>query len=207
MWALRAMPLKNQLLKLDADQLEAAFLAKLGGLAGNLGDHSLDSPDRLSDRARPNEPPEPADGIPTEPVVPIRKPIRQRDRNHLRFISAQSCLICGRAPTDAHHVKFAEPIAMGRKVSDRFTVPLCRLHHRELHRRGNERAWWKDQGIDPLSTAATLWKRTHEEPSPGSRAREIDRRAGHNEEILNGSMVEAPRPIDETKPICRPEAQ
>src|SRR6516165_12824257 len=50
---------------------------------------------------------------------------------------------------------------MGRKVSDKFTVPICRLHHRELHRRGNERAWWKNQGIDPLPIAASLWDRTH----------------------------------------------
>ena len=50
---------------------------------------------------------------------------------------------------------------MGRKVSDKFAVPVCRLHHRELHRRGNERAWWGRQGIDPLPFAATLWERTH----------------------------------------------
>ena len=50
---------------------------------------------------------------------------------------------------------------MGRKVSDRFTVPLCRLHHRELHRRGNERAWWQIHGIDPLAIAARLWAMTH----------------------------------------------
>ena len=46
---------------------------------------------------------------------------------------------------------------MGRKVSDSFTVPIYRLHRRELHRRGNERAWWESQGIDPLFIAATLW--------------------------------------------------
>jgi hypothetical protein len=50
---------------------------------------------------------------------------------------------------------------MGRKVSDRFTVPICRLHHRELHRRGNERAWWESQGIDPVPVAAKLWAKTH----------------------------------------------
>ena len=50
---------------------------------------------------------------------------------------------------------------MGRKVSDKFAVPICRLHHRELHRRGNERAWWQSQGIDPLLIAASLWDRTH----------------------------------------------
>ena len=91
----------------------------------------------------------------------IKKPVRERDRDHLRFVATQPCLVCGRTPSDAHHVKFAEARAMGRKVSDRFTVPICRLHHRELHRRGNERAWWEKQGIDPLAIAASLWERTH----------------------------------------------
>ena len=50
---------------------------------------------------------------------------------------------------------------MARKVSDRFTVPICRVHHRELHRGGNERVWWHNKGIDPLPIAAKLWERTH----------------------------------------------
>lgn len=70
-------------------------------------------------------------------VMVLRKPSRERDRLHLRFVAGQPCLVCGRAPSDAHHVKFAESWTAGRKVSDRFTVPLCRVHHHELHRRGN----------------------------------------------------------------------
>lgn len=97
-----------------------------------------------------------------EKVVYIRKPVRERDQHHLRFVSSQPCLICTRRPTDAHHLRFAQVTAMGRKVSDRFTVPLCRLHHRELHDRGNERVWWQDKGIDPLAVAAALWRTTHE---------------------------------------------
>ena len=42
--------------------------------------------------------------------------------------------VCGRQPCDAHHLRFAQNRAMGRKVSDEFTVPLCRGHHREVHR-------------------------------------------------------------------------
>ena len=94
-------------------------------------------------------------------VTAIGKPVRERDRDHLRFVAAQPCLVCGRAPSDPHHIKFAEQRTVGRKVSDRFTVPICRLHHRELHRRGNERAWWDGQGIDPLIVAATLWSKMH----------------------------------------------
>jgi hypothetical protein len=94
-------------------------------------------------------------------VTTIAKPVRDRDRHHLRFVASQPCLVCGRTPSDAHHIKFAEQRAMGRKVSDRFTVPVCRLHHRELHRRGDERIWWTAQGVDPLPIAAALWGTTH----------------------------------------------
>jgi hypothetical protein len=94
-------------------------------------------------------------------VTTIEKPVRARDRNHLRFVATQPCLICGRTPSDAHHLKFAERATMGRKVSDKFTVPVCRIHHRELHQRGDERSWWKGQDIDPLPIAANLWLRSH----------------------------------------------
>ena len=46
---------------------------------------------------------------------------------------------------------------MGRKVSDEFTVPLCRTHHREIHSFGDEVAWWERHAIDPVATARTLW--------------------------------------------------
>ena len=70
---------------------------------------------------------------------------------------AGPCLICGRQPADAHHLRFAQHRPLGRKVSDEFTVPLCRGHHRELHRCGDEAAWWKKVGIDPTVCARTLW--------------------------------------------------
>jgi hypothetical protein len=66
---------------------------------------------------------------------------------------------------------------MGRKVSDRFTVPICRLHHRELHRRGNEHAWWQKQGIDPLVSAASLWAKTHATTPATALAAGVDRSA------------------------------
>ena len=84
-----------------------------------------------------------------------------RDRDHLKFVSAQPCLVCARSPSDAHHLKFAQGRALARKVSDEFTVPLCRTHHRELHRHGDERVWWQQVSIDPLLTASALWGQTH----------------------------------------------
>jgi hypothetical protein len=127
------------------------------GRCGAASDTSNSTPDA----SKPLPQPAPPD-VGNE-VVYIRKPTRERDQHHLRFVATQPCLICGRRPTDAHHIKFAQVTAMGRKVSDRFAVPLCRLHHHELHLRGNERLWWQDKKIDPLAVAATLWRRTHDD--------------------------------------------
>ncbi len=156
-WAHRALPLKNQLSTEDAQAVEAAFadrLTQLGQSAAEAGpkNRKANGHDREPLRGEPD---------PKEVTV-INKPVRERDRDHLRFVAAQPCLVCGRTPSDPHHIKFAEQRAMGRKVSDRFTVPICRLHHRELHRGGNERAWWEKQEIDPLPVAAKLWAKTHE---------------------------------------------
>jgi hypothetical protein len=117
-------------------------------------------------------------------------------------------IVCGRTPSDPHHIKFAEQRAMGRKVSDRFTVPICRLHHRELHRRGDERAWWQNQEIEPLTVAATLWAKTHAAPQAETEIEgERDRSAGINPR-LNGrhfgkgaAAVGDRRQNNETKPI------
>ena len=90
-------------------------------------------------------------------VLTISEPRRLRDKAHLKFVGSQPCLICARSPADAHHLRFAQPRAMGRKVSDEFTVPLCRTHHRDNHSSGDEVAWWERRAIDPLVTARMLW--------------------------------------------------
>jgi Putative HNHc nuclease len=94
-------------------------------------------------------------------AVVLPKVTRQRDRQHLRFIIKQPCLVCGRQPCDPHHLRFAQARGLGQKVSDEFTVPLCRAHHRELHRAGTEGEWWSRLGIEPLQAARTLWLATH----------------------------------------------
>jgi hypothetical protein len=88
------------------------------------------------------------------------KTIRLRDKEHCRFVSTQPCVVCGRAPSEAHHIRFAQPRALGRKVSDEYTVPVCRLHHRDLHSYGDEASWWAGVGIDPLPIALALWRRS-----------------------------------------------
>lgn len=88
------------------------------------------------------------------------EPRRLRDNAHLKFVASHPCLICGRNPVDAHHLRFTQPRAMGLKVSDEFTVPLCRIHHRDVHRHGDEVAWWERRAIDPLATSRMLWVST-----------------------------------------------
>jgi DNA recombination protein Rad52 len=94
---------------------------------------------------------------------------RLRDKDHLRFVATHPCLVCGRQPAEAHHLKFSQPSALGRKVSDAFTVPLCALHHRDLHTTGNELAWWERKQIDPMVTANMLWDASHGREHPEAR--------------------------------------
>ena len=99
-------------------------------------------------------------------VLAIAEPKRIRDKVHLGFVASQPCLICGRQPSDPHHLRFAQPRALGLKVSDEFTVPLCRGHHRQLHQAGDEVAWWGKLQINALEMAKTLWEQSHAKPEP-----------------------------------------
>jgi hypothetical protein len=102
-------------------------------------------------------------------ILAISEPKRLRDKAHLKFVASQPCLVCGREPCDPHHLRFAQPRAIGLKVSDEFTVPLCRGHHRQLHQVGNELTWWEEVKINALEIAKGLWEQTH----PKSAATEI----------------------------------
>jgi DNA recombination protein Rad52 len=99
-------------------------------------------------------------------VLALAEPRRLRDKAHLKFVASQPCLICGRQPCDPHHLRFAQPRAIGMKVSDEFTVPLCRGHHRQLHQAGNEVSWWDRMGIKPLPIARKLWEQAHPQLTP-----------------------------------------
>ena len=110
--------------------------------------------------------PDPSSGKIDKSVLTIAEPRRIRDKAHLKFVAAQPCLICGRQPSDPHHLQFAQARALGLKVSDEFTVPLCRGHHRQLHQAGNEVAWWGNFDINALETAKGLWEESHAKPAP-----------------------------------------
>jgi len=105
--------------------------------------------------------PEPPPARIDKSLLAIAEPKRIRDKDHLRFVASQPCLICGRQPSDPHHLRFAQPRALGLKVSDEFTVPLCRGHHRQLHQAGDEVTWWSNFNIKPLEVAKGLWEQTH----------------------------------------------
>jgi hypothetical protein len=98
-------------------------------------------------------------------VLALSEPKRVRSKEHLRFVAQQPCVICGRTPAHAHHIRYAQPRGIALKVSDEFTVPLCAIHHSENHGTGNERQWWEERKIDPLAIANVLWSQGRM-PSP-----------------------------------------
>jgi hypothetical protein len=163
LWAQRSMGRKNTLTAADAQQVEERFRAKLMMLTAPVEDHlhadleaaAAETPTELTGSAHPE-----TNGI-DKSVLNLPEPRRIRDRQHLKAVMRNGCVVCGRTPSDAHHLRFAQKRALARKVSDEFTVPLCRGHHRELHRCGDEAAWWAKVGLDPLGTARALWLESH----------------------------------------------
>jgi hypothetical protein len=158
LWAHRSLAEKNKLSATDAQSVEEVFEAKLTGLAVAQGSLPR-APQRTRPRAKSSKTPKNV-GRPNaidKSVLTLSEPRRVRDREHVKFVATHSCLICGRQPSDAHHLRFMQSRALGRKVSDEFTVPLCRGHHREVHRCGDEAAWWRNAGIDPTVSARALW--------------------------------------------------
>jgi hypothetical protein len=160
MWAQRNLGAKNTLMPADTSAVESAFAQRLSSL-----EEGQINPSAAQDDDRPDVS-EPAETGAAEASFPLsdgesgpvlQKGIRLRDKEHRKFVASKPCLVCGRVPSDPHHLRFAQPRALGRRVSDEFTVPLCRLHHRELHRKGDEAGWWQANKIDPIPFALRLW--------------------------------------------------
>jgi hypothetical protein len=168
-WAKRRYPDKTTRLNTaDAEHIDQCFSTKLLSFAAHDA-QGAESASAIGETSGGSAAPSNRQGIKKpRQAKPIDKgalsfpePRRVRDRDHVRYVAQQSCLLCGRRPCDAHHLRFAQSRALGRKVSDEFTVPLCRGHHRELHRHGDEAAWWSKAAIDPLAAARALWLETH----------------------------------------------
>jgi hypothetical protein len=167
-WASQNLSTKNTLCAEDASVVEAAFRERMRALEPETLPPTPKPSDALVTIAKTapqleekswTNPREPADERPFVHVTSVR-PHRIRDKDHRRFISRQPCTVCGRQPCEAHHLRSAQPRALGRRVSDEFTVPLCRVHHRELHRHGDERLWWTRFNIDPMPIALKFWYQT-----------------------------------------------
>jgi hypothetical protein len=166
----------------EAPPGRAALMAALRASVelGATKDAALPADRSRRKRRPPSAPPQPAPpSLPELPPVnnavlwhvdkstlPLSEPRRYRDRAHLGFVASQPCLLCGRQPCDAHHLRFMQPQALARRVSDEFAVPLCRTHHRALHRHGDEAAWWLSAGIDAVTIAHGLWQHTRLNGAP-----------------------------------------
>jgi ERF superfamily len=166
-WAHEALSSKNSLIAEHAEAVGTAFRAKIASFGDPEQSHL-----EVAERAPAPVPQQQSFDATVEPLQPaiesrtrsgvvgvVAKEFRRRDKEYRQFVSSQPCLVCGRSPTDAHHLRFAQPRALGMKVSDEFTVPICRVHHRELHHIGDERVWWHNLNIDPLPIASNLWQR------------------------------------------------
>ena len=165
-WAREALAAKNTLTADDAKLLEEGFEQKLEELmATEIGGAAAVEPamnpiERNQERTTGGTAEETDAKRVDKSLLTVSEPRRYRNKEHLRFVTRQPCLVCARKPSDAHHLKFVQPRALSRKSSDEFAVPLCRTHHRAVHRSGDERAWWKASGIDPIKVARKLWKNT-----------------------------------------------
>jgi hypothetical protein len=182
-WAQRNLPAKNALTAVDAKIVEERFRARLSTISdGQVPDGTTHA--RTPDGLVPDQPPHPLPDKNLMSAHPAKadtsqkastatkkrsrsgmiralgKTVRLRDKDHRKFVLRQPCLVCGRVPSDPHHLTFTQPRALGYRVSDEFTVPVCRIHHRELHRSGDEAAWWQKLNIDPLPVALRLWQHT-----------------------------------------------
>jgi hypothetical protein len=165
-WATRALGAKNSLIAGDAKLLEDAFEQKLSSLSSPVANKISTGESAAAVEVTLQEEPQASSAGSDQPrgidksVLAVAAPRRYRNREHLRYVAGQPCLVCGRKPSDPHHLRYAQPRALGRKASDEFAVPLCRSHHRAVHRAGDERAWWQTAGIDPLKIARKLWRHT-----------------------------------------------
>jgi hypothetical protein len=180
-WVHKNMPIKNELSAPDADLVGAAFRNRLAVIeAETTALENRRHSGAINGGIDPNAPLPDLGGAPSPGGLELPgigfmvlhdhpeergrgfagKTIRLRDKEHCKYVATQPCVICGRAPSEAHHIRYAQPRALSRKVSDEYTVPVCRLHHRELHRYGDEASWWAGVNVDPLPIARELWTRS-----------------------------------------------
>jgi hypothetical protein len=156
-WTLRTWAKVNSLAPADGERLRQLFASRLAELRETDQTAIAAEAESAGDNQHPRI---------EKSILALPEPRRLRDRVHLRFVAKQPCLICGRQPSDPHHLRFAQARGLGQKVSDEFAVPLCRAHHRELHRAGKEVDWWSRMGVEPLQLARSFWCASHPGGTP-----------------------------------------
>jgi hypothetical protein len=192
-WARGVLAAKNSLTAADAKLVEDAFEQRSAGLLEAVVTEGPEAPQdssvpaivvaqpaAMAPAAKADLAADDRPGGIDKSVLTIAEPRRLRNKEHLRFVATKACLVCGRKPSDPHHLRFTQPRALGRKVSDEFAVPLCRGHHRAVHRSGNEQAWWKSLHIEPVKVARKLWRQTRQTGSKNANQRAA---AGRQEEM------------------------
>lgn len=88
----------------------------------------------------------------------MQKHRRQKNGKYLSHVRGFGCLTCNSLQSDAHHLRIAQQSGMGTKVDDRYTVPLCRQCHMDLHALGDENLWWSLKGVDPIAWSDEQWR-------------------------------------------------
>ncbi len=141
-WARTVLPVKNTLTPRDARLIETAFVFRISAfqekmpepepLAPSEAAKAGSEPAESGNRAVGSEAQERSPNRIDKSVLAFGETRRFRDKDHLKYVASRSCLICGRQPCEPHHIRFAQRLAFGRKVSDEFTVPLCRLHQKRV---------------------------------------------------------------------------
>ena len=122
MWAHRSPGEKNRLTALDAQGVEEAFQARLAALAAAsasdppqaqevapsaLQEQKVGEPEKLITRGRSK--------LIDNSVLALPEPRRVRDRGHVKSVARRPCLICGRQPSDVHHLRFTQRRILGHK--------------------------------------------------------------------------------------------
>jgi ERF superfamily len=130
-WAHRNLPAKNTLTAADGKIVEEQFRARLSAIGAlDSSSRSPASPGTAGDHG-PNEPPgavleqgvvsgaSDADTYKkttmrakkqsrSDAVGSLGKTVRLRDKDHRKFVLRQPCLVCGRVPSDPHHLTFTQ---------------------------------------------------------------------------------------------------
>jgi hypothetical protein len=116
-WAHRNLAAKNKLRGADAKMVEQQFQARLSTFSSLNADELAELPTVDPEEGAANKTVRRAKRQSRRNVVQaLGKTLRMRDQGHRKYVLRQPCLVCGRVPSDPHHLTFTQPRALGRRV-------------------------------------------------------------------------------------------